>query len=101
MQPSVFRHSPVVSFRNASRNLRIFAVVFLVSFFAAAQSDSQHAKLTGPIDEGVRVTLRGNTHPLARPQYDQGLAPDSLPMQRMMLQLSRAPEQETALGQLL
>jgi hypothetical protein len=33
------------------------------------------------------ITLRGNVHPLARPQFDQGVAPDDLPMQRMLLLL--------------
>jgi hypothetical protein len=47
------------------------------------------------------VTLRGNTHPLARAEYDQGAAPDSLPMERMLLVLLRSTEQETALRKLL
>ena len=47
------------------------------------------------------VTLRGNTHPLARPEYDQGAAPDSLPMERMLLVLQRSAEQEAALRKLL
>jgi subtilase family serine protease len=47
------------------------------------------------------VTLQGNTHPLARPEFDQGAAPDSLPMERMLLVLQRSAEQETALRKLL
>jgi hypothetical protein len=47
------------------------------------------------------VTLRGNIHPLARPEFDQGVAPDDLPMERMLLVLQRGPEQEVALRQLL
>jgi hypothetical protein len=47
------------------------------------------------------VTLRGNTHPLARPEYDQGAAPDSLPTERILLVLQRSAQQETALRKLL
>src|SRR4029077_11592231 len=47
------------------------------------------------------TVLRGNTYPLALAKYDQGAAPGSLPMQRMLLVLKRAPEQETALEALL
>jgi subtilase family serine protease len=47
------------------------------------------------------VTLRGNTHPLARPEFDQGAAPDSQPMERMLLVLQRSPEEESALRSLL
>jgi hypothetical protein len=47
------------------------------------------------------VTLQGNTHPLARPEYDQGAAPDGLPTERMLLVLQRSAQQETALRKLL
>jgi hypothetical protein len=53
------------------------------------------------VEEANLVTLRGNTHPLARPEYDQGAAPDDLPMERMLLLLQRSPEQEAALRKLL
>jgi hypothetical protein len=38
---------------------------------------------------------------LARPEYDRGAAPDSLPTERILLVLQRSPEQETALRKLL
>ncbi len=57
--------------------------------------------ITQPIDESQLTTLKGNTHPLARPQFDLGTAPASLPMERMLLVLKRSPEQETALRTLL
>src|SRR5208283_5355493 len=47
------------------------------------------------------ATLRGNVHPLARPEFDQGVAPDDLPMERMLLVLQRGPEQEATLRQML
>lgn len=59
------------------------------------------ARITAAVDESRLATLRGNTHPLARPEFDQGAAPGSLPMQRMLLVLQRSPAQEAALAVLL
>jgi subtilase family serine protease len=53
------------------------------------------------VDEAQLTVLKGNTHPLARPQFDLGTAPADLPMQRMLLVLRRSPQQESALRKLL
>jgi hypothetical protein len=53
------------------------------------------------VNESVLVTLRGNTHPLAQSQFDQGAAPPDLPMARMLLILKRSDSQESALQTLL
>lgn len=47
------------------------------------------------------VTLRGNVHPLARAEFDRGVAPDSLPQRRMVLMLQRTPQKEAQLQKLL
>ncbi len=65
------------------------------------QRDVVPARVTQAVDPENRVTLRGNTHPLARPEFDQGAAPDSLATERMLLVLKRSTEQETALRNLL
>jgi hypothetical protein len=57
--------------------------------------------ITQAIDESRLTTLKGNTHPLARPEFDLGTAEAGLPMQRMLLVLKRSPEQETGLRKLL
>lgn len=57
--------------------------------------------ITQSVDESQLTVLHGNTHPLARPAFDLGAAPSSLPMQRMLLVLKRSPEQEFALRQML
>jgi len=57
--------------------------------------------LTQPIDENKLVTLKGNTHPMARTQFDRGAAPGGLPMERMWLVLKRSPDQEATLRKLL
>ncbi len=53
------------------------------------------------VDESQLTTLKGNTHPLSRPEFDLGSATASLPMNRMLLVLKRSPDQETALEKLL
>jgi len=57
--------------------------------------------ITGAIDESKLTRLKGNTHPLARPEFDLGTAPATLPMERMLLVLKRSPDQEFALRKLL
>ena len=57
--------------------------------------------ITQAVDESQLTTLKGNVHPLARPEFDLGAAPASLPMERMLLVLKHGPEQEFALTKLL
>ena len=79
-----------------------FTFVLFFSLMAAGQQAATvPARVTQPVDMKNLVTLRGNTHPLARPKYDQGAAPDSLPTERMLLVLRRSAEQEAALRNLL
>jgi hypothetical protein len=59
------------------------------------------ARITQTIDEKQLVLLRGNVHPLAQTKFDQGAVSDAQPLDRMLLLLQRAPEQEAALRQLL
>jgi len=74
---------------------------------AAAQEQPQlvvatpRPLITDPLDESRLTVLKGNTHPLARREFDLGTAPASLPMERMLLVLKRSDEQETALRKLL
>src|SRR5437763_238793 len=68
---------------------------------ALGQTAAVAPRVTEAVDAAKRVTLRGNTHPLARPEYDRGPAPDDLPLARMLLVLKRSPEQEDALRHLL
>jgi hypothetical protein len=58
-------------------------------------------RIAGAIDESTRVTLAGTLHPLATKANDRGAVPDSTPLDRMQIRLTRSSEQETALRQLL
>jgi len=84
-----------------SRGFLLAAAIFLTPFFTPAQTSNIQPRITAAIDEANLTTLRGNTHPLARPQFDRGPAPASLPMERMLLVLKRSAAQETALDALL
>jgi subtilase family serine protease len=66
-----------------------------------AASEPTPPLITQPVEESQLTILKGNTHPLARPQFDLGAASPTLPMRRMLLVLKRSPGQETALRQLL
>ncbi|MGA6987479.1 MAG: protease pro-enzyme activation domain-containing protein [Terriglobales bacterium] len=68
--------------------------------FSPAQT-SPASRITQPINDAVRVTLKGNVHPLAQAPFDLGTVPDSFPASRMVLLLRRSPEREAALQQFL
>jgi hypothetical protein len=86
-----------------NRALRFGLLAVLVALAGGlALAQSQPApRITQPIDDSRRVTLKGNVHPLAQPRYDRGAVPDSFPAERMLLLLQRSPESETALRQFI
>ena len=59
------------------------------------------SRLPTPIDEASAVTLPGNTHPLARPEFDQGPVAAATPLSRMILALAPSAAQQSALAALL
>jgi hypothetical protein len=77
------------------------ALLVVVPGFASAQGNVARPRVVDRVDDATLTVLRGNTHPLAKPQFDQGAAPPNLPMDRIMLVLQRSPEQEAALKGLL
>jgi trimeric autotransporter adhesin len=83
-----------------SRSLQSFLLFFVLLSLGHAQNDPS-SRITGPIDGRVRVTLKGNVHPLAQPRFDLGAVADSFPASRMLLLLRRSAEREAALQQFL
>ena len=65
------------------------------------QRAASRSLVTQAVDEEQLTVLKGNTHPLARPEFDLGTAPATLPMHRMLLVLKRSAEQESAVRKLL
>ncbi len=99
-------NNPLFYLRAVSRWAAAAALVGLWLLLGAVPSPAQDHQAHPPrivqaVDERQRVTLKGNTHPLAVRENDRGVAPDSLPMQRMLLVLRRSAEQESALQTLL
>src|ERR1700756_5883095 len=78
----------------------ILGLIFSLSISTYAQV-APRPLIIQAIDESQLVTLKGNTHPLAQPQFDLGVAPPDQPMRRMLLVLKRSPEQEFALRKLI
>src|SRR5438128_11732989 len=75
-------------------------LLFLSSHAANAQGRSGlHTRplVTGQIDENKRVPLAGNTRPEANLRHDRGALSENFPVDHLLLQLKRPPEQERAL----
>jgi Pro-kumamolisin, activation domain/Bacterial Ig-like domain (group 3) len=89
------------SLRHAAFALLAILLVLALPILAGAQSSAVRPRITSRVNDGVLTPLRGNVHPLARAQYDQGAVADSQPMRRMLLLLQRSPDQEAALKQLM
>lgn len=86
-----------------ARLLRAVGFFLFLSLAAPglAQQFSPQPLITQPINESQLTTLKGNTHPLAQPQFDIGIAAPTMPLQRMLLVLKRNPQQDFALRKLL
>jgi len=84
----------------------LIATMIVGAIVCTAEAKAQTAPAVAPrivadIEETSLTKLTGNTHPLARPEFDQGVVADSLPLRRMLLLLNRSPSQDAALRVLL
>ena len=79
----------------------LFSILTFPLGRAAAQTTNIPARITQSVDEKNVFVLKGNVHPFARPEFDQGVLPDALPIGRMLLLLQRSPVQEASLTHLL
>jgi hypothetical protein len=79
----------------------LLAAFFLIASAAWAQNRPIPARIVQDVDNTIRSVLTGNTYYLAQARFDEGAAPASLPMQRMLMLLRRSPQQEAALEQFL
>ena len=81
--------------RTHSCLITILCFLFVTGIF------SSRAQAQRAIDDADRVTLHGNTHPLARAEFDRGSADAAMPMDNMVLLLSVRPDAQAQLQQLL
>ncbi len=88
---------------SSSRPMFRFNLLVLAGMAALAPvwAQTPATRITNNINETQLRTLPGNVHPLARAEFDQGTAPSDLPMDRMLLVLSRSVAQQRALETLL
>jgi hypothetical protein len=87
--------------RSVLRVWPCLALLLLAPAVVSAQTTNVPNRITQVVDETRLTVLPGNTHPFARPEFDRGAAPASLPTRRMQLVLQRSPVQETALEALM
>jgi Pro-kumamolisin, activation domain/Bacterial Ig-like domain (group 3) len=85
--------------------LPFLTTTVLLAACASASSQSPvpvpHSRVVLAVDDTRITTLNGNTHPLARAEFDQGALDSATPLRRIVLILQRSPEQESALQQLI
>jgi subtilase family serine protease len=78
----------------------IFGITLLVGV-ATLVATPAFARAPRVVDDNDRVVLRGNVHPLARPEFDEGLTDFSLPMEHMVLTVRLSPDKQAELDRLL
>src|SRR5579862_4339748 len=81
--------------------LSLYAIGLISITAANAQTPAAAPRIREAVDETRLITLKRNTHPLARTQFDRGAAPSNLPMERMQLVLTRDARQQSALKSLI
>src|SRR5208282_1328784 len=79
----------------------LFLVLVSIALLHALAAGQQRRALIQSNDDTNLTILRGNTYPLARPEFDRGPASSDLPLNRMLLVLKRNPQQEAVLKTLL
>ncbi|MGH9596220.1 MAG: Ig-like domain repeat protein [Edaphobacter sp.] len=88
-----------------SISLSVLTTILLLGASATVLSQPQlpaaRSRILQAVDDAHTTTLSGNTHPFARPEFDQGALADAAPLRSMVLILQRGPQQESALQQLI
>ena len=77
------------------------AALLFASLPAGAQNTLVRPRITQPVNENRLAVLQGHTHPLARPQFDQGLVDPAFKLERISLMFQPTAEQQAALDSLL
>jgi hypothetical protein len=89
---------------NSTKNLiRVLcaALFVLTPCFGKAERSLPRARIASSIDEGQRSPLKGDLHPLARPQNDRGAADPSLLLPRITMAFQPTAAQQADLDALL
>src|SRR5437879_13516884 len=78
-----------------------FSFAILATPAVQAQTHPVPSRVTAKVEDTRTVELKGNVHPMARPEFDRGAVADSQPMTRMLLKLQRSPEPDAAVQRLM
>ena len=81
--------------------LPVLTTVVLLAACGSALSQppllAPRSRVVQAVDDSRITPLSGNTHPLARAEFDEGALADATPLHHIVLLLQRSPEQEIAL----
>ncbi len=77
------------------------ALALIAPFAASAQTNGVPSRIAAQFNESNLTTLRGNTHPLARQQYDQGRVDPAMKMERITMAFQQTAAQKADLDALL
>ncbi len=86
-----------------SRFFRVAAVLTLLTAAAGISLTQGRVvrRIVGPVQERSLSVVRGNLHPLARPELDRGPVDSRMPIRRVAMVFTRTADQEAALNTLL
>ena len=87
--------------RNGPRKLQHGTMVFVALCMQLASLHAQPDRITRQIDDRERVTLLGNVHPKALPQFDQGPIDPSMKLAYVTLMLKPSSALQAELEKLL
>jgi len=85
--------------RRRSLSLLLAVLGFLTVSPLFSQESAPAARVVDRINDSQLVVLKGNTHPLARPEFDRGKVSADLRMSDLILVLSRSAAQQAAFDQ--
>jgi pro-kumamolisin-like protein/subtilase family protein len=77
------------------------ALLLVMPGLVAAQNVVAQPRIAAQVEDGRLAVVRGNVHPLARPQYDQGKADPSFKLERITMMFRPTAAQQADLDALL
>jgi subtilase family serine protease len=94
---AVMRKTCMVSFPKC---VAILVLLLAVPVISSAQTAAKN-RIVQAIDDTQRTVVQGNLHPMARPEFDQGRADGSMPINHASIVFKPSPSQQRALDALL
>jgi len=85
------------------RNVRhcVWPVLLVVLCWVCSSVRAEQSSIAPKVDENVLIRLPGHVSRAARPEFDRGRAPDSLPQEHILMMLRRSGPKEQELQQFI